>query len=43
MKFVELEMCDAIRQEVMTSESQEGVPIKISWPNLGLCSIKYGL
>lgn len=43
MKFVELEVCDAIRQEVMTSEAQERVRIKISWPNLRLFSIKYGL
>lgn len=43
MKSVELGMCDTIRQELMTSEAQERIPIKITWPNLRLCSIKYGL
>lgn len=43
MKLVELEMCDAIRQEIMTSEAQERAPIKVSCPGLRLCSIKYGL
>lgn len=40
MKFVELEMSDAIRQEIMTSEAQGRVSIKMSWPNLRPCSIK---
>lgn len=43
MKFVESKVCDAINEKVMTSEAQERVPIKISWPNLKVCSIKYGL
>jgi len=43
MKFVELETSDSIRQEVMTSEAQEKVPVKISWPRLRLCNITYDL
>lgn len=40
MKFVVLEMSDATRQEIMTSEAQGRQSIKMSWPNLRLWSIK---
>lgn len=40
MKFVELEMSDATRQEIMISEAQARLSIKMSWPNLRLCNNK---